>query len=93
MKIDILSKGAFESALVHLEQGDQFVSEAGAMYRASANVDVDVTTRSRGSGGLLAGVKRHAGGGHVLFVDVPDQRWPTRRSRRGTDAPGRGVSD
>lgn len=58
MNIEILSKGAFESALVHLDPGDQFVSEAGAMYRASANVDVDVTMRSRGSGGLLAGVKR-----------------------------------
>ena len=58
MKIDILSQGAFESALVHLDSGEQFVSEAGAMYRASANVDIDVTTRSRGSGGFLAGVKR-----------------------------------
>ena len=25
MKIDILSKGAFESALVHLESGEEFV--------------------------------------------------------------------
>ena len=58
MKIDVLSKGAFESALVHLAPGDEFVSESGAMYRASANVDIDVTTRSRGSGGLLGGVKR-----------------------------------
>ncbi len=58
MNIEILSKGAFESALVHLDPGEEFVSEAGAMYRASANVDVDVTTRSRGSGGFFAGVKR-----------------------------------
>ena len=58
MNVEILGKGAFESALVHLESGDQFVSEAGAMYRASANVDIDVTTRSRGKGGILGGVKR-----------------------------------
>jgi uncharacterized protein (TIGR00266 family) len=58
MKIEVLSKGEFESALIHLDTNEQFVSEAGAMYRASANVDVDVTTRSRGSGGFLAGVKR-----------------------------------
>lgn len=58
MEIETLSKGAFESVLVHLDPGEQFVSEAGAMYRATENVDVDVTTRSRGSGGLLAGVKR-----------------------------------
>lgn len=58
MEIEILGKGAFESALIHLQPGEQFVSEAGAMYRASANVDIDVTTKSRGSGGLLGGVKR-----------------------------------
>ena len=62
MNIEILGEGAFESALVHLEAGEQFVSEAGAMYRASANMDIDVTTRSRGKGGLLGGVKRLMGG-------------------------------
>ncbi len=62
MNIEILSKGAFESALVHLDPGEQFVSESGAMYRASANVDVDVTTRSRGAGGFLGGVRRLLGG-------------------------------
>jgi uncharacterized protein (TIGR00266 family) len=58
MEIEILGKGAFESALVHLESGEQFVSESGAMYCASGNVDIDVTTRSAGSGGVLSGVKR-----------------------------------
>ena len=58
MEIEILGKGAFESALVHLEPGEQFISESGAMYRASPNVDIDVTTQSGGSGGLLSGVKR-----------------------------------
>jgi len=58
MEIEILGKGAFESALVRLEPGERFVSEAGAMYRASPNVDVDVTTRGGRSGGLLSGVKR-----------------------------------
>ncbi len=58
MEIEVLGKGAFESALVHIEPGERFVSESGAMYRASANIDIDVTTKSRGSGGLLSGVKR-----------------------------------
>jgi len=58
MEIEILGKGAFESALVHFDPSERFVSESGAMYRASANVDIDVTTKSRGSGGLLSGVKR-----------------------------------
>ena len=56
MNIEILGKGAFESALVHLDPGERFVSESGALYRASPNVDIDVTTRSGGSGGLLAGM-------------------------------------
>ena len=58
MKIDLLGEGAFRSALVHLEPGEEFVSESGAMFRASSNVDVDVTTKSRGKGGILGGIKR-----------------------------------
>jgi uncharacterized protein (TIGR00266 family) len=58
MKIDIIGKGSFASALIHLNPGESFVSEAGAMYRASANIDIDVTTRTRGKGGILGGLKR-----------------------------------
>lgn len=58
MNIEILGDGAFQSALIHLAGGERFVSESGAMYRASSNIDIDVTTRSRSKGGLLAGVKR-----------------------------------
>lgn len=58
MDIEIQGRGAFSSALVRLESGEQFVSEAGAMYRASSNIDIDVTSRSRGKGGLLSGIKR-----------------------------------
>lgn len=62
MKIDILSRGAFRSALVRLEGNDTFISESGAMFRASSNIDIDVTTRTKGKGGLLRGVKRLLGG-------------------------------
>ena len=62
MDIDIRYRGAFGSALVQLAPGETFISESGAMFRASANVDIDVTTRSRGKGGILAGVKRMLGG-------------------------------
>ena len=58
MRIEILGEGAFESALIHLDPGERFISESGAMYRASGNVDIDVTTQSGGSGGLLGGMKR-----------------------------------
>jgi len=58
VNVEILERGAFSSAVVHLEPGDEFTSEAGAMYRASSNVDIDVTTRSFGKGGVLGGLKR-----------------------------------
>jgi uncharacterized protein (TIGR00266 family) len=58
MEITIKGKGAFESALVQLQPGESFCSESGAMYRASHNVDIDVTTRSRGKGGVMSGIKR-----------------------------------
>ena len=58
MNIELLDQGAFTSALVHLDPGDRFVSESGAMFRASSNVNIDVTTRSKSSGGFFGGVKR-----------------------------------
>lgn len=62
MNIDIQERGAFGSALVTLQPGESFISESGAMYRASSNVDIDVTTRTRGGGGILQGLKRLVGG-------------------------------
>ena len=43
MNIEIGTEGAFGSALITLETGEKFVSEAGAMYRASDNINIDVT--------------------------------------------------
>ena len=58
MQVNIQKQGAFASALVKLSPGEEFVSDAGAMYRCSTNVDIDVTTKSRGSGGFFGGLKR-----------------------------------
>ncbi|WP_417848692.1 TIGR00266 family protein [Thalassoglobus sp.] len=58
MNIEMRERGAFCSALVHLEPGEEFVSEAGAMFRASENIDINVTTKSRGKGGIMGGLKR-----------------------------------
>ena len=41
-----------------LKPGERFVSEAGALFRASDNIDTDVTTRGGRKGGLMAGLKR-----------------------------------
>ena len=58
MNIEVLERGAFCSALVHLQPSEEFVSESGAMFRASSNIDINVTTKSKGKGGLLGGLKR-----------------------------------
>ena len=62
MNIDIHGQGAFSWALVHLEMGEEFVSESGAMFRSAPSIDIDVTTRTRGKGGILSGLKRLLGG-------------------------------
>ena len=62
MEIKILSPGAFASAQVLLGGGDSFVSEAGLMVRMDAHIDLDVTTRPKGKGGMFAGLKRMVGG-------------------------------
>jgi uncharacterized protein (TIGR00266 family) len=61
MNIKIDSEGAFGSAVVKLEPGEKFISEAGAMYRASSNMDIDVESRKKQNegmwGALKAGIK------------------------------------
>ncbi len=68
MNIEILGNGAFESALVQLGPGERFISESGALYRASSNISVDVTARSSGrTKGLLGGVKRLLAGDNFFM--------------------------
>ena len=62
VEIAILDTGAFAHAELTLSGHERFVSESGALFHMSANVDVDVTTRSRGRGGVLAGLGRLLGG-------------------------------
>lgn len=59
----VSERGSFGSVLVKIGPGETFVSEAGAMFHASDNVDIDVATRNRsGSGGLMGGVRRMLAG-------------------------------
>ncbi len=67
MRIDVRSQGAFSHALVALEAGEEFISESGAMFRASPSIDIDVTTKTRGRGGILAGIKRLFSGDNFFF--------------------------
>lgn len=68
MKIEMRNRGAFSSALVKLAPGESFVSESGALFRSSGNINVDVTTRGGGgAGGLLGGLKRLMAGENFFF--------------------------
>ena len=67
MQVEAAQRGAFGWALVNLEPGERFISEAGSMFRVSSNVDIDVTTRSRSTGGLLSGIKRMIAGESFFF--------------------------
>jgi uncharacterized protein (TIGR00266 family) len=59
MHTETVGTGAFAALMVHLNPGESFVSESGAMFRASNNIDIDVTTKAGGGGGgLLGGLKR-----------------------------------
>ena len=62
MDVQVVERGAFSWVQVHLDPGEQFISEAGAMFRASTNIDINVTTRNRGRGGILASVGRMLAG-------------------------------
>ena len=75
MRISIEDRGAFASALVHLDAGESFVSESGAMYRTSAEIDVDVTTRSKGKGGIFSGLKRLLGGESFFLSNEAKPTW------------------
>ena len=57
MNVKIDTEGAFCSALIILEPGEKFVSEAGAMYRASANMDIDVESRRKKDEGMWGAFK------------------------------------
>jgi uncharacterized protein (TIGR00266 family) len=67
MYVEAVKSGAFGWALVNLDPGERFVAEAGSMFRASSNIDIDVTTRSRDTGGIMSGIKRMIAGENFFF--------------------------
>jgi uncharacterized protein (TIGR00266 family) len=68
MHIETLDRGAFSSALVKLNSGEKFISESGAMFRCSSNIEIDVTTSGGGGGGgLLGGLSRMLASENFFF--------------------------
>ena len=57
MNVKIETEGAFGSALVTLEAGETFVSEAGAMYRASPNMEISIESRKKKDEGMWGALK------------------------------------
>ena len=57
MNVKIDTEGAFGSALVTLKSGEKFVSEAGAMYRASPNMEISVESRKKKDEGMWGALK------------------------------------
>ncbi len=59
VEIEIHHPGVFAGALVKLNPGEGYFSDAGAMYRMSANVNSEVTILKRqGKGGIMGAIKR-----------------------------------
>ena len=69
MDVQVAERGAFSWVQVRLEPDEQFISESGAMFRASPNIDIDVTTRNRGGGGILGGAA-HMFAGESFFLST-----------------------
>lgn len=62
MRTKVSGPTAFNYLQVFLDPGESFVSESGAMVRMTAGVSLDITTRSKGRGGILASLGRLAAG-------------------------------
>lgn len=58
MNVDILARPAGAAARVALEEGETLVAEVGAMIAMSRDLSVHTTSKSRGKGGILKGLKR-----------------------------------
>jgi len=67
MKIEIKGSRGFNWVLVEIEPGESFFSESGAMFTSTTNIEIDVSTKTIGRGGILSGVKRLLSSEHFFF--------------------------
>ncbi len=58
MRVELLQRPGSAVARIHLEAGERFTAETGSMIAMSTDIQVETSTRSRGSQGVLAGLKR-----------------------------------
>lgn len=68
------TQGAYSTLEVQLERGEKFVSESGLFVSGSGNVDIDVTAKPKGQGGLLGGLKRLVSGDSFFMSTYTDRK-------------------
>lgn len=68
--------GAYSILEVSLAEGETFISESSLFFHGSGNIDIDVTARPRGGGGLLGGLKRLVGGDSFFMSTYTPERGP-----------------
>ena len=66
MRTEIKYSPSFAMAIIHMDQGEQVKSEAGAMMAMSPNVDISTSTE----GGIRRGFKRAVLGGESFFMNT-----------------------
>lgn len=69
MNIEILHSPGNAAAKVMLETGEKIIAESGAMIAMSKDMEVTTSTRTKGKGGFLKGVKRMFAG-ESLFLNT-----------------------
>lgn len=71
MHIEILHKPAHSLAHIHLDRGESFRAESGAMVAKSTALSVETNGPfDKKQGGLLGGLKRSLLGGETLFTNT-----------------------
>ncbi len=58
MNIELLARPSAAAARIHLMNGETVTAELGAMIAMSTGLMVETTSKSRGGGGILKGLKR-----------------------------------
>jgi uncharacterized protein (TIGR00266 family) len=73
MQVEILSRPSAAVAKLTLDNGERVVCEVGAMVAMSTGIVVQTSTRSKGAGGLWAGVKRMMAGENFFLNEFTAQ--------------------
>jgi uncharacterized protein (TIGR00266 family) len=70
------TQGAYSTLTVGLDPGEKFVSESGLFVSGSGNIDIDVTAKPKGQGGLLGGLKRLVSGDSFFMSTYTAENGP-----------------